>query len=246
MVSAPRSLNTCPCVRVRGVIKSVITFFITVWSGATPAEDSGLPRMVVQTTAQILGCSLLCITFLYPSWENSEDVSLTFLTEPIYTTLSVALEEGQGLSGPGSVGFQNGTYPEAVLNVMGLGGTHYRQFILLIDFTSVLIVLFYISQLVAFFPTSVCLFVLSCSTYWWIYCYNLLWVFHRENMVHLSLYSNVWIVKKNFRQSFFFSICVRVVGYPHGHTGSSYLLVCTSVRANLFTQSEVMRWLAIS
>lgn len=32
--------------------------------------------------------------------------SLTFLTEPIYTTLCVALEEGQGLSGPGSVGFQ--------------------------------------------------------------------------------------------------------------------------------------------
>lgn len=139
------------CVRVRGVIKSVITFFITVWSGATPAEDSGLPRMVVQTTAQILGCSLLCITFLYPSWENSEDVSLTFLTEPIYTTLSVALEEGQGLSGPGSVGFQNGTYPEAVLNVMGLGGTHYRQFILLIDFTSVLIVFFIFRNWLPFF-----------------------------------------------------------------------------------------------
>ena len=72
MVSAPRSLNTCPCVRVRGVIKSVITFFITVWSGGTPAEDSGLLTMVVQTTAQILGCSLAAASSALPSCIQAE------------------------------------------------------------------------------------------------------------------------------------------------------------------------------
>lgn len=47
---------------------------------------------------------------------------------------------------------------------MGLVGTHYRQFILLIDFTSVLIVFFFISKLVAFFSyfsMSICLVFLD-------------------------------------------------------------------------------------
>ena len=207
MVSAPRSLNTCPCVRVRGVIKSVITFFITVWSGGTPAEDSGLLTMVVQTTAQILGCSLAAASSALPSCIQAEKTLRMFsdLSDRAYLYHSLCSSGraprtirtwicriskqhlsrgGVECNGPGRHTLQ------------AIYSTHWFYF-------SIDCFFFLFQNWLPFFLTSVCLFVLSFLTYWWIYCYNLLWVFHRENMVHLSLYSNVWILQ-NFMQSFFF------------------------------------------
>ncbi len=46
-------------------------------------------------------------------------------------------------------------------------------------------------KMVCFFSTPLCLLVLSHLTYWWIYCCNLYWAFHSENILHLGWYGNM-------------------------------------------------------
>lgn len=136
--------------------------------------------------------------------------SLTSMTEPIYTSFAVLLEEGQGLSRPGSLGFQNSTYPEAVCNIMGLGSTHYKQFILLIDFTSLLIV--FILKLVAF---PLLQYVFLSGLAWHIGGFTAVictGLYHRGNMVRLGWYSNMtsWILRTSCQV---FAICGHIVLY---------------------------------
>ena len=153
------------CFRIRAVIKSVFTFFITVWSGSL--NSSGLLKMTAQAKAQILSCNLACVSSAFPSSIQAKKTRRMFsdLSDRAYLYFSLCTSgrrprtirtwicgiSKQHLSG-GSV-----EYNGSGLHTLQAIYSTYR-FYFSID-------CFYF-ETGCFFPTSLCLFVWSRLTYW--------------------------------------------------------------------------------
>lgn len=154
--------------------------------------------MIVRTTAQNLSCDLASVSSAFPSCIQAKKTRRMFsdLSHLAYLYFSLCT---------------SGTRPRTITTrIFGISkqclswgsveyngsGLHTLQAIYSTYWFYFSIDCFYFES-GRFSPTSLCLFVWSCLTYWWIYCCNLYWVFHRGNTVYLGWHSNValWIWK---------------------------------------------------
>lgn len=162
LMSAVLFSNTCPALIFHLQLKASSPLSALFTAAVKPF------RRLLETTGQPCGCLLSFSPLFEPQCKKRKGgekknsvCSVICLNEPIYTSVSVPQEESQGLSGPRSLGFKNSSHPEAVLGIMGPGSTHQKQFILLIDFTSLLIVFILQPAAFPYFSACICLALLD-------------------------------------------------------------------------------------